>query len=188
MGAKLKKLTEKLSAVKTRFNKKTQFAVAIILSLVMLIIFVDALKKPTSEKAENKKNVEESRSSGDYVSNLETRLEKMLSSLNGVNDTKVFIMTETSVKTIYAVDEKLEESGEESKKNKTSASTEIVFSKEGSTSSPIVSVEVYPEIVGVLIVADTKKDEKTRLMILNAVSVALNVSNSKIEVLLTEDV
>ena len=188
MGSKLKALSEKLNSIKNRLGKKTQLVVAIILSLIMLIIFVDALKKPKDASGAEKVEVEESSSGGDdYILKLESRLENLLSSINGVNGAEVFIMTETSVKTIYLSDEKNEESGSEGKSEKVSSSTEIVFSKDGSKQVPIVEVVIYPEITGVLIVADTKKDEKTRLMLLNAVSVALGVSNSKIEVLLTDN-
>ena len=186
MGAKLKKLTEKLKLIKGRLGKKSQMVVVLILSLVMLIIFFNGLgdDKKTTDITTSKN----SETPGtDYVSSLENRMEKILQNLSTISSCEVFIMTETSSRVVYAVDEKKEESMSSGEKKDTSSSTEIVFNKGGSTQTPIVSVEIYPEIVGVLVVAECSGDEKTRLMIINAISVALNVSNSKIEVLLTHD-
>lgn len=187
MGAKLKKLTEKLNGLKQKFGKKSQMIVVLILSLVMLIIFFNGLKKPSQNEAKTKQNSEAIETKEDYVRDLENRLENLLQSLNSVSSAEVFIMTETSTKVIYAVDEKRDESMALGDTKEVTSSSEIVFSKNGSSSTPIVSVEVYPEIVGVLIIADSTGDEKTRLMIINAVSVALNINNSKIEVLLAND-
>lgn len=184
MGAKLKKLTEKLKNIKGRLGKKSQMVIVLILSLVMLIIFFNGIKDGSKGEADSAKTETKTSLNGeDYVSSLELRLESLLESLSNVNSADVFIMTETSSRVVYAVDETKDESTSAGEKTEISSSTEIVFSKDGSISTPIVAVEIYPEIVGVLIVVDAEHDEKARLMIINAVAVALNINNSKIEVL-----
>lgn len=186
MGKILEKLTEKLKGTKSKLGKKSQLIIAGILTIIMLIIFLNGILG--SDKSEEKVSSaiqKESTETSDYVTGLENRLENILTSLSVVDGVEVFIMTETSTKTIYATDEKKDEDLSDGGTNSISSSVEIVFSKEGSSSMPIVAVEIYPEIVGVLVVAQAENDEKTRLMILNAVSIALSVENSKIEVLLT---
>ena len=116
------------------------------------------------------------------MANLENRLEKIVSSIDGVGGVEAFVMTETSVKTIYAGDEESKTNGEGSN-SITNKTVEIVFEKNGSVSTPVISLEVYPEIVGVLIVGEGLGDEKRRLLVINAIAVALNIENSKIEVL-----
>ena len=94
-------------------------------------------------------------------------------------------MASQSSEFIYASDEDIKESGEGGSKT-ISASKSLVFSKDGSTTKAIIKLEIYPKISGVLVVAEGADDEKRRLMILNAVSVALDIENSKIEVLAGE--
>lgn len=187
MGKILKSLSDKMGKMKAKLGKKSQLLLAGILAIILLIIFFDGILsgKNASSSDASVNPVEEEQAGDLYVENLETRIEAILSSLSSVSKVEAFIMTETSVQTIYATDETKDTDSSDSGINSASSSVEIVFSKNGSVSNPIVAVEIYPEIVGVLIVAEAGGDEKTRLMLINAVAVALNVENSKIEVLLT---
>lgn len=181
MGKLMDKIKAKLNSG-GGVRKKVQLVIAGLLAIIMLIIFIKSFKTKSSAlsyKSEENISVEQDDET-DYVMSLEARLTTILSSIKGVENVKVFVMTEASVKRVYAVDEdkQLESDGNNGKYK-----SEIVFEKNGSSSTPVVSVEVYPEITGVLIVADGVNDEKLRLMVINAVSVALNIQNSKIEVL-----
>lgn len=183
MGKFLNRVKESLGKSKLKLNKKSQLVLAGILALVMVIIFINGIKTSAKKSdAQPKMNeTETTTSSRSYEQQLEQRLEKIISSINGVGEVSAFVMTETSVKTIYAGNEEIKTNGENS-----SASTnsfEIVFEKNGTATTPIVSLEIYPEITGVLIVAEGVNDEKLRLSVINAVSVALSLENSKIEVL-----
>lgn len=181
MGKLIDKIKAKLNSG-GKLSKKFQLVIAGLLAVIMLIIFIKSFKPKFSALSyKNEENNQTSQNAEtDYVTGLETRLTTILSSIKGVENVKVFIMTESSVKKVYAVDEdkQLDSDGKSGKYK-----SEIVFEKDGSSSNPVVSVEVYPEITGVLIVADGVNDEKLRLMVINAVAVALNIQNSKIEVL-----
>lgn len=185
MGKFLKGLKEKADEIKKRFGKKSQVALAGILAIIMLIIFFKGINASPSKSAEVGKTSSPTNENNDYVSKLEIRLEKIIGSIKGVGEVNVFVMTETSVKTIYASNEERKTSVDDSGQTN-SESVEIVFNKNGSETTPIVSVEIYPEVVGVLVVASGVNDEKLRLLVTNAVSVALNIENSKIEVLTGE--
>lgn len=177
MSKFLKGFTEKLSSIKGKVGKKSQMALVGVLVIIMLIIFFRGIGGST--EAESSKSITETpKIESDYVTNLETRLESIVSSIKGIGKVQAFVMTETSVETIYATDEDQDTSEGES-----ASTSEIVFSKDGSTSMPVVKLEIYPEITGILIVAEGAGDEKLRLMVLNAVCVALDIENSKIEVL-----
>lgn len=171
------KLKEKVKLGKD--TKKLELCVAILLAAVMLIIFISSLK---SSKTEEVKEPTMESSVLTYVEKTEQRLEKILSGVKGAGCVKVFVSVGSSSEFIYTKEEDIKESGEGSNKAQTS-STSIVFSKNGTTLEPILEVEVYPEIKGVLIVAEGAKDEKVRIMLLNAVSAVLNLEMSKIEVL-----
>ena len=182
MGKFLNKLKEKISMGKVKLNKRSQLVIAGILGLVVLIIFMNGIRSTTKDKGVKVEKIQTTETSfGSYEKHMEQRLENILSSISGVGDVNVFVMTETSVKTIYAGNEDVKTSGENSAgANQT---FEIVFEKNGTTTTPIISLEIYPEITGVLVVAEGVNDEKLRLCVINAVSVALDIENSKIEVL-----
>ena len=171
---------------KLKLNKKTQIAVAGVLAVVMVIIFLNGITTSSSSSVDSKTEQVQKQtitSSGDYVLDLERRLENIVSSIKGVKKANAFIMVETSVECIYATNEEEKISGE----NSISNSSEIIFSKEGSATTPVKKLEIYPKIIGVLIVLEGTDDEKVRLLVINAVSVALNLENSKIEVLAGKD-
>lgn len=179
MGKFLKSLSNSIKSLKTKMGKKTQFLLAGILALIMLIIFFNSIKGSQEEKGTETNNLADT-TQVSYTENLEQRLNNILSSIDGIGEVNTFVMTETSVRTIYVGDE---EEKSNSDNSTTTKSIEIVFEKNGSVSTPIVSLEIYPEITGVLVVAEGVNDEKLRLIVINAVSVALGIENSKIEVL-----
>lgn len=174
----LKKQMSKISNIKLKIGKKSQMALVGVLTMIMLIIFFNGIKSNSKSTDSQVRVNNEINSDSSYVETLEDRLQNIISSLKGIQNAKVFIMTETSVEYVYATNEEYRlDAGHEDK------STEITFEKNGSNSIPIKKLEIYPKITGVLIVADGVDDEKKRLVVLNAVSVALNVEISKIEVL-----
>lgn len=179
-----KKINEFSLNVKSRFGKKFHLVVACLLAIVVVIIFLSSFNKTTNkvsgEVIENK-----NLSATDFITNTEERLEKILSSIKGAGNVKVFVMANESTRFIYAADKNIKESGTGEHKAQTTSSS-IVLSKDGTKTEPIIEVEIYPEITGVLVVAEGANDEKRRLMILNAVSVALDLENTKIEVLAGE--
>lgn len=181
----MKNFINKLSKIniKNKFSKKFQLLLAMLLFVVMLIIVFSPQKNGVKTKAEDvSKN---QTNATDFITQTEKRLEKILSSIKGAGDVKVFVMANESTRFIYVSDNESEESVNGQTNTKTTSSV-LVFTKEGSTTEPILELEIYPEITGVLVVAEGANDEKKRLMILNAVSVALDIENSKIEVLAGE--
>lgn len=180
MGKLSNKLSEKLKSLKINLGKKSQLALAGVLAVVMLIFFFKGInankQESTSSTIDNEETLTRAES---YNEMLEERLEKIISSIKGVGKTEVFIMTETSIEKIYATNEEQKNINDGQNSTK-----EIVFSKNGSSSNPVLKLEIYPKITGVLVVAEGVSDEKLRLMVINAVSVALDIENSKIEVLL----
>lgn len=173
----LKKQLNKFSNLKSKFGKKSQMALVGILAMIMLIIFFSGISKSESKTSSSLES-KTTKSTTDYVINLENRLQTIISSIKGVGETRVFVMVDASVETIYATNEDIDKDDTNS-----STSTEIVFSKNGSETIPVKKLEIYPEIKGVLIVSRELDDEKKRLMVINAVSVALDLEISKIEVL-----
>ena len=174
-----------LQRIKNKFSKKGNILLALILSVVALVVFCSALKsvQGKTEDSSNKDNKTESMQ--DFISNTECRLENILQSIKGVGDVSVFIMASQSSEFVYITDDEINKT--QSAGNSTESITaSVVTIKNGNDSAPVLKMEIYPKITGVLIVAEGAGDEKRRLMILNAVAVALDIENSKIEVLAAE--
>ena len=180
----LTKLSKKFKDIRFKLGKKSQMAIAGILAIIMLIVFFNGIKSKTddSKGGADAQFVEVEQPIVKYERELELRLEQIISSINGIGTVEAFVMTDTSIETIYAGNKEEKTSGEGANLSKTQT-VEIVFEKNGSVSTPIIGLEIYPEITGVLIVAEGVNDEKMRLLVINAVAVALNIENSKIEVL-----
>ena len=144
--------------------------------VVLLIAFGGQGNQVTqNEKTEKTSDIKS------YEEDIENRIETLINSISGINDATAFVYTKSSVEIIYAedIDKKFS-----SKEDSITAETQtVVFSKDGSTTSAVVVKKIYPQIEGVLVVAKGVNDEKTRIMIINALASVLGIDISSIEVL-----
>ena len=181
------KLKQKVLSLRSKFGKKFEITLALLLSVVVVVIFlnsVNAQKEPQEAYKEQEKMIDTSVKT--YVEQTEQRLEGIISAIKGVGTAKVFVSSKESTKYVYASEEDTKTSTNESGSTISSSET-IIFSKNGTTTQPILELEIYPQIIGVLVVAEGAENEKIKMTILNAVSVALNLEISKIEVLPAEN-
>ncbi len=105
-----------------------------------------------------------------YVSTLESKLEKSLSKVKGCGKVEVIISVKSGMQQVLAT-EKTEKNGEWIE------SPVLVNGKTVSLS------ENYPEIIGVIVVSEGANNLGVKVNLINAVSVYLNVDESKIEIL-----
>lgn len=92
---------------------------------------------------------------------LKAELETILGEIEGVGDVKVMITYASTAEIVY---------------DKT-VSTGLVTSEE-----PVKIKELLPEILGVVVVAEGADKIKTKVDLVNAVKIALNIDGSKIQV------
>ena len=179
------------SAKKTKFrfnffkgkkiNDKIKIAVAFMLFLVIIAIFVGGIENDKGAKKENDQQQQIEYS--DYVANIENRLVKVISAVKGVQNVSVFVYVENSPRLVLAEDIEQEEKRGTDGTVTISKTVTTVITKDGSENKTVCIMEIYPEIVGVLVVADGASNEKTRLSSLNAVTVLLGIENTRVEVL-----
>lgn len=179
------KIKIKIKEFKNSTQKKGSVLIALVLSIIVLVIFGCALKGGEKDTKQDRKIETQTCGMQDFILATESRLEHILGLIKGVGDVNVFIMANQSSEFVYLTDDNIDKTQSENNSSESLASS-IVFSKNGSESKPILKLEIYPQITGVLVVAEGANDEKRRLVILNAVSVALNIENTKIEVLAAE--
>lgn len=177
----INKIKIKLSGLKNRYGKKFEITLALLLSMIVLAIFMSSMKSKGKEENQNELVVMEKQ---DYIDKTEQRLQTILASVKGAGKVKVFISASSTSEIIYLKEDDIKSNG--STNAIITESSTVVFSKINGEQVPIARMEIYPKIDGVLIVAEGAVNEKVKLNLINAASVALNLEISKIEVLAAE--
>lgn len=125
------------------------------------------------------------------VAEEEQKLEDILSQVDGAGKTEVMITLDTGVEKITIQNSKIsksdssdiEETGGETKAADSSEERQTVMNGSGNSQTPFVVKEIYPQIRGVLVVAEGAGDESIRYNLTNAVAAVLNVPYYRIQVL-----
>lgn len=140
---------------------KIEYLIVIILAIVCLFVVFNGTKKESSSQANSVDN---------YVESLENKLTDSLSKVSGAGKVKVIISVESKMETVLA----------SSRKSEDGITVEEPFIVGGKT---VVLTENYPEITGVIIVAEGANTLSVRVGLINATKVFLNVDSDKIEIL-----
>lgn len=148
---------------KIKSGKLFEVVVVVILILVVaVIVFTTLTDRETSDETGG--------DSADYVQELEGRLSKVLSKMEGAGEVSVFVTVASEGEKVLAVETVQSEDG-------TVTTTPILSGGE-----PVVLEELMPEITGVLIVAEGANDLNVRFNLLEAAASVLNINQSIIKV------
>lgn len=112
-----------------------------------------------------------------YVQTLESRLEDLLSSIEGAGKTQVLITLRSGAETVYARDDRLD-----SEEGRTQSEQSYVTLRDGSQESGLPLKTVSPQIRGVAIVCEGADDPAVRQAITQTVTAALGVGASHVSV------
>lgn len=149
---------------KIKSGKLFEIVVVVILILVVAVIVFTTLTDKDASAAEMNGD------SADYVQELETRLSKVLSKMEGAGEVSVFVTVASDGEKVLAVETVQSEDG-------TVTTTPILSGGE-----PVILEELMPEITGVLIVAEGANDLNVRFNLLEATASVLNINQSIIKV------
>lgn len=124
------------------------------------------------------------------TSELEVRLETILSNISGVGGVKVFINYAESSETVAmynensktSVTEETDTSGGIRKVEETDSQKEIVYQDNNGNKTPIVQKTVQPKIEGAIITAKGASDINIKTSIIQAVEAATGLATHKIQV------
>ena len=152
---------------KIKNNKKIQYITVIVLSLIITLIFLFSYLNE-SGKSEVSDGVE------GYVTRLETRLSEVLAKVKGVGKTAVIIKVDGGMETVIAKKTVITEVGG---KTETEESPVLVNGK------TVILKELYPEISGVIIVAEGAENITVMRRIQDAVLSLFDLDLNKIEIL-----
>lgn len=124
------------------------------------------------------------------TTDLEIRLETILSNISGVGNVKVFINYAESSETVAmynensktSVTEETDTSGGVRKVEETDSQKEVVYQDDSGNKTPIVQKTVQPKIEGAIITAKGASDINIKTSIIQAVEAATGLATHKIQV------
>lgn len=202
MSGFLRKLTSKEG--ENQNKKKIENLVFLIIILIVTIIIINAIWK----KDENSNNTTKDTNSlsgkiladnsKDEVSNqteLETKLEKILSTIKNVGKVNVLINYSESSSLVPLYNESTTTSSTEEGDSgggtrnvtETESKKDVVFSESSGQKQPVTEKTVMPTIQGAIITAEGAKDANVKTNIINAVGAVTGLSIDKIQVFETNN-
>lgn len=169
--------------MKTVTSKKG-FAVFAILILGCLFFFFSSSSSSGDKKAYFEENIE----TEEYVSSLESRLEKKLSSLKNAGKTEVMITLEGSGEYVYQFntdDSENTENGEggSAKASREAKNSTVIIKNSSGNELPVLKNRLSPEIEGVLVICEGGDRADVKENVSKAVKALLGISSNKICVL-----
>ena len=174
--------------------KKDQWLIVFLAGVLLLVI---AIPTGSNKNEENKKNegifsetIQQSEPATDnsYEDQLETRLEEILRSMEGVGQVQVMItlkdtgesVVEKDKESSYQTTSGTEGEGIQSTQQQTSETT--VYENQTDEGGPFISKETTPEIEGVLVVAQGGNNAVTAQNISEAIQALFNIEVHKIKI------
>ena len=169
---KVKEIWEKLKSI-----KHIHIYIAVLLGVIVCLIYFGSFGKKKSDKSEEI-STESYSSTVEYIDYLENKLGNVLSKISGVGQVDVIITLENGFSYEYATDTETETIVSGGTETTVTSETVILVSNE-----PVVVREIYPEIKGVVVVADGAKDVSVKLNIISAVETVLEVDRDNVTIL-----
>lgn len=173
------------------------FAIILIITIIVInVIWNGDEKKSTkdttkdySKKLASNTTTEET-SEACESSDLEKKLENILSKIQGVGKVKVFINYSQSSETVAMYNEnskvsqteETDTSGGKRVIESTDSQKDIVFKEENGEKIPITQKIIQPKIEGAIITAQGANDATTKSIIMQAVEAATGIATHKIQV------
>ena len=181
-----------LEKIKNSEQKKIiENSVIFLMLFIIIIIVMNTLfaSDDTSTKINTEANLQLKSEKNTY-NDLEEKLQKILSLMNGTGKVDVMISYLNGIEQIPMYDEKIsttvtEESDKDGGKRKTQQTNNehnIIFEEKNSAKSAVIKQTVMPEVIGVVVVADGAENPKVKENIIKAVEATINVPAHRIQV------
>ena len=169
-------------------NMKTEAWILLLLSGILLFVIALPTEKKEERRPEEALPVPESEIYGTdasgteaYVRELEKRVEKLLSFVDGAGETTVLLTVESSGESVLQTDQSLEqrstsetdsEGGVGSSQELSQSSQTVLF---GSEEAPYVTKELCPKVTGVVVVTEGGDNAKVKTEISEAMEALFDV-------------
>lgn len=185
------KATEKLSNALKKMHglsakKKTQYLEVLLVVAIILAIYFSSLDTGSAQKTDGEAAAGAPAETISSDTEMEDRLKRVLSKVDGVGDVDVIINYESTAERVPAFSEDRQVSKSDSQDTSsetTSEKSDIATVQGNGASEALIVKENQPEVRGVIVVAQGAEDISVRMNLLNAVTTLLNVSADKVEIL-----
>ena len=185
------KVTEKLSNALKKLHglnakKKTQYLAVLLVVAIILAIYFSSLDTGGAKKTDDKAEAGAPAETISSDTEMEDRLKRVLSKVDGVGDVDVIINYESTAERVPAFSEDRQVSKSDSQDTSsetTSEKSDIATVQGNGASEALIVKENQTEVRGVIVVAQGAEDISVRMNLLNAVTTLLNVSADKVEIL-----
>ena len=185
------KATEKLSNALKKLHglnakKKTQYLAVLLVVAIILASYFSSLDTGGAKKTDDKAEAGAPAETISSDTEIEDRLKRVLSKVDGVGDVDVIINYESTAERVPAFSEDRQVSKSDSQDTSsetTSEKSDIATVQGNGASEALIVKENQPEVRGVIVVAQGAEDISVRMNLLNAVTTLLNVSADKVEIL-----
>ncbi len=170
---------------------KTETWILLLLAGILLFVIALPAEKKTEKNEEESVSFTEPADSGaqTYVKDLEKRVEKLLSTIEGAGKTTVVLTVESSGETIVQTDWSQEQksTSETDSEGGVGSSEELSQSRQtvliGSENAPYVTKELCPKVTGVVVSAEGGDNIRVKAEISEAMEALFDVPPHKIKVL-----
>lgn len=151
-----------------KWMKKENLGVLLLVGLLLLVIALPTRQENENTiTEENTQETDQSLQEQDWQTKMEERLAEVLEQVQGVGKAEVFLTCEGTQEKVVEKDE-----------------TETVYERDSrGNQTPYVSAEIYPQVTGVLVVAQGGDDPVVIQNIQEAVQVLFQVEAHKIKVM-----
>ena len=146
---------------------------------VLLLVIPEFLPGKTEQSADSTAEA--------FVSQTEKRLTELIGSIDGAGACRVMVTLDNGVEYVYATEEKSNSDREEDVRE---SDTRLTEREDSETSAIIVDTgngregllvtEIQPTVRGVVVVCEGADNEEVRNRVLQAVTVALNISSKRV--------
>ena len=183
------KAKEKL--VSLGLKEWSMLLIAGVCCLIIVFPFGDKEEEPVESNYGQQVQTKETEQEADYVEQLEYKLAEFLGCVESVGRVKVMITVSGSKEKQVLKDgtmeqeQSMEQDGAGGSRSSVSERSEgtTVFTETGGQSSPYILGETYPEITGVVVIAEGSGKGTVDFDILNAVQVLFDVPAHKIKIM-----
>lgn len=182
MKEQIKKLLDK-----RKLNGKETMIVILLMGALLAVIAIPTGKKEDAEDVNIKEYSTENLIVEDYQQKLENRLEAILSQMEGVGKVDVMITLQASSREVIEKDLSTQQDSTEgaegnTRTNHVTKEENTVYRESGNESTPYVIQEIYPEVEGVLVVAQGGDNSSVNLAIVDAIQALFGVEVHKIKI------
>lgn len=182
-------MTEKLKEIWQSKKGKDVMLIIILIGglLAVLLLPVQKENKAEGESGQEVLSEVQSHKQEDYEAKLEERLERILRQVEGVGEVEVMITLAASSKEVVEKDVTLQQTWAQGEEHSVTDSVRdkeetTVYTDLGSGNAPYVVQEIYPEVQGVLVVAEGGDDSSVNLAIVEAIQALFNIDVHKIKI------